>query len=230
MSENRYETEFDSLDDLVGHKDWSERLYLQNLKNIELYLNKDGHGYAGVLEDLLDDTVEYLGRLADTPINSEIIEKFNEIKTALYEQFLKDKTEKFSQAIAIGQFIEALIFYGMPRRPAIEATAEWLSIGISTARTHNELFRKTYSHLETHATLNMSAGQKHIFKQLDRIEHFPRFHPKAGGAIEGVNAFYLKKRKIDEIIQSKRRKEGEIYHMLSEEEAEALGLNPENQP
>ncbi len=172
-------------------EDWPEKDFLTSLNHLLEVASKDGTPVY-VLEGLLSVTSMYLefsNITDDKKLHADIVEKFGILKSFSKEIALKSKLETFEKSMAIGQFIEILIYHGLPRIAAIEASAEWLEIGKSTARIHNENFRKIFDGRD-------DRGRKLIryislmYEQIKKEHAFPSKHPKSKKAFEKTKEYY----------------------------------------
>lgn len=180
-------------DEEIIEEDWAEVRFLGSLNHI-LELLEDGVSPAYLLSELLCDTRQYLECSLDTEditIAHEIIKKFEFLQILLEERVLKGKIETVGEAFAVGQFVENLIYFGMPRCAAIPATAKYLSMGASTVRTHNENYRKMScdpSGLGRRLVGGISIMM--LFIEKSKEGDFPLNHAKAKKSFQKTIEFY----------------------------------------
>ena len=96
---------------------------------------------------------------------------------------LKKRLNTFSEAMAIGQFVELLIDNGLPRSVAIEETRLWLKLGKTTVRVHNEDFRKLHGYRKDKGLMLMQYNRI-MHKKITENAEFPNNHPKTKRALE----------------------------------------------
>ncbi len=172
-------------------EDWAEKDFLVSLNHLLDVASKNGTPVY-VLEGLLSVTSMYLefsNITEDKKLHADIVEKFQILKSFSKEIALKSKLETFEKSMAIGQFIEILIYHGLPRITAIESSAEWLAIGKSTARIHNENFRKIFDHRDDRGRMLIRYISL-MYEQITKESSFPSKHPKAKKAFEKTREYY----------------------------------------
>ena len=129
-------------------------------------------------------------RLLDiySPESELLAQALDNLKPQIFEYLFSSDifTKRLAPEIsgmAKGHLVEALIYFGMPRKPAIEAIAKWLDAGESTIRTHNEQYR-----LKTKGVINdnnfeelflKNPAVRNIILEAEESRCFPCDHPKA---------------------------------------------------
>ncbi len=137
---------------------------------------------AKLLNDLLISTVYYLQDMYvenPTAIQKKLYDEYSDLVINLREQTIDHKLKTHDRGMAIGKIINDLNYLGMPRIAAVEAVAKWLKIGKSTARTHNEKYRKAHANLTPEHTLTYSPYNSEIKGMLLKCRSFPFDHAKA---------------------------------------------------
>lgn len=181
----------EDIEDVEVDLDWPSKSFQTSLHHLLEVADKGGSPIY-VLEGLLSVTLGYLDYssiIDDKDIDSEIVLTFMKLKEFFNQTILKSQSETFEKSMAIGQFIEALIYHGLPRIAAIEATAKWLDIGKSTVRTHNENFRKSYGYREDRG-LKLIFYISLMYEKINNSNNFYTVHPKAKKAFEETKKFY----------------------------------------
>jgi hypothetical protein len=179
--------------------DFYEDLLLDSLVTIERRL-KAKEDPSLLLDALLSSINIYLENTCISKrsnVNQEISEKFSELRMQLTARVFGGKIKNKRRAIAIGLFVEGLIFYGLPRLPAIQATAKWLKIGVSTIRGFNEAYRNSYSadarRKQFNAYYYLSPNFYIVTDLFLNNGQFPYNHPKAKKAFESLEYVFFEK-------------------------------------
>lgn len=171
-----------------------EQIFLDSL-NILTYHHHKFHKDepAFLLFKLLNCTKYYLANLYKNGKNEtreKLIVYFEEIERILKQDLIGKKIEQRAKETAIGEFVEGLIYYGMPRLPAIKATKNWLSLGQSTVRTYHENYRKGGAIKHMEQCIAYSSEAEIIRGYLKENTHFPFDHPKAKKAFNKLKYNY----------------------------------------
>lgn len=166
---------------------------LQSLNHLTDVAQKGGNP-TYVLDGLLHITQEYIEYLTldDIDLSNTLGVKISRLTDFVKENVYQIKSNTFQNSTVIGQFIEILKANGLPRDASIEATALWLDIGISTARTHNENFRKVYSEAPNKG-LNLIFYLKIMNEKLKNQDDLPSNHPNAKRAFFKTKKYYQDK-------------------------------------
>jgi len=184
---------------------WFEQMYAQSLNTLlHQHLKFHPDEPAFLLFKLLSCTKTYLeGWYFEdrNEVRDLIVSEFEEIELILKTSLIGKKIEQRGKETAIGEFVETLVFYGMPRLPAIKATKEWLGLGQSTVRTYNENYRKNRCNNHMGEVVLFSAEAEIMRQHIRANPDFPMEHPKAKKAFERARQQYGKN--IKEYIQNK---------------------------
>lgn len=143
-----------------------------------------------IFEDYIETITRYLVSKIDE--DSSQNEEFQNLISALSKKLtsicIGSRLETDHLTMTLGFIVEGLIFYGMPRKPAIIATADWLKVSPSTVRTANEKYRsRDLSRLDFHIQCRTN---RMIIKVRDYIlsnPSFPMAHPKALSAFTDLS-------------------------------------------
>lgn len=183
--------------DYYDSPDIYEHIFLKGLQTLEKRYSSD-YDRAILLHELLACADHYLGNLS-VSLDREHILEIHDLFTRLRHDLVSDvfgkKIANRDNSLAIGQVIDALCFFGLPRIQAIKATSKWLNIGESTARTHNEFYRGMFTldarknHFKTKYFLSFGHGI--IAKHLKENSNFPIEHPKAKKAFTALKQLFL---------------------------------------
>lgn len=193
------------------HQVQIEALLLKILEEIEK--SKDVEHSAVLLEKLF----EILGIYFKTKAHEEgtlvlkgIQEKFSSV-AALFRQ--KDKLTKNVRVQAVGQFVEALFHFGMPRVQAIPAVAKWLPYGgDSSVRDANKAYRKKGDLLAKTPNfeyrLLSSPHMPAFIEWFGKYKKFPTSHSTAEKAFQ-------KMYEIVSVAQKKREERDDIIRLFN---------------
>lgn len=200
-SENKGNIESRELNDRlvidIRDPDFMEVEYLANLRAI-LDDIQAGSNPNKQLHCLLRATAHLLDRhqaQAPTEIRTESYKKFIQIKHLLMGGLLDKKLERHFLDMATGQFIQGLMHFGMPRDPAIKATAKWLCKGHSTIRTYHEKYKKEYAEnfvTEANLLILIPFSRQIIWDLIENNDNFPCDHVKAKPSFEKLKNYIQK--------------------------------------
>lgn len=164
--------------------DYDEYMY-RRIK--ELYKDSINCSYPEVVifEDYIDAITHYLvSKISEDNTQSE---EFKNLIVLLSKELTssciggKLKTDHLT--MTLGYIIEGLIFYGMPRKPAIIATSKWLSCSPSTVRIANEKYRsRPLAKLSFFIQSRTNRMAIKVNEYILSKPNFPFEHPKARSA------------------------------------------------
>jgi hypothetical protein len=170
--------------------DWIEQVFLESLHSTLAEYERKGNP-ANLLRYLLIATDHYLESKAietKSPAANEIYDIFSVLQTILVNDALGNKIKTHKNSLAIGECIEGLKYFGMPRLPATHAVSKWLGIGVSTARIHNEAYRKQYPGRFIGGANAISIYRDKMLEYINENPNFPLDHPKAKKAFNNYKA------------------------------------------
>lgn len=130
------------------------------------------------------------------PIDEKLADAYQSLRHDLEQEAFGNKLTHKLNDLLIGEFIEELFFFGLPRKAAIEAAAKWLGVGEKTVRDANVLFRRTYpdnirpspGSRQSDNLLLFLGEQVDIYAMFEMLQkpNFPYDHPKARKAFEDL--------------------------------------------
>jgi hypothetical protein len=185
-----------------------EALLLEILEKIEK--SKAVEHKAVLLESLFEILGIYFKTKAHeegAPVLKQIQEKLSSV-AAIFKQ--EKKLKKSAEAQAVGQFVEALFHFGMPREYAIPAVAEWLPFGDSTVRNANQnYYRKKGSELAKsknfESRFRSSPHMPMFIGWFSKYKKLPTTHPTAGKAFQKMHEIVRVEQKSREEWDNKIR-------------------------
>ena len=170
----------------------AEEKLLNELNEIQEGLEK-GQNDIFLNERFMSALQSYFTNLAGArfdKVTYDIFSRFSVVRTFLRKNIEGKRRSTFQRTMAIGQTIEILIHFGMPRIVAIEGLALSMESGISTVRIANEEYKKLYPaplHLVGDAYL-LSSYIFDMRKILEEIPYFKSGHLTAAEAFSRLTA------------------------------------------
>jgi len=176
------------------------RLMLDNFKQNKFSYSENDR-YKQILIELLSCTDYFLKNFLANKHNESrknIYKNFCEARSVI-EQFpvIKKFEDTQIKSMEIGEFIEGLIYYGMSRKPALEAVSKWLRMGESTVRTYNEEYRNCFD-LKKDGNLNFIVPAQIFYgpyrdgikRLIETSGEFPNDHVTASSAFKNLEKLY----------------------------------------
>lgn len=216
-----------STEDAIYDDFYPEALFSESLENtFSLFLSQKSSDLEA-LTQVLSATHSYLEHRAgnvQNPATERLHEIFRAIYYSLAVPYFDKKRATENNTMALGGFIELLIYFGMPRLPAIEAVSAWQKISKTKARKANEVFRSRY--LDIIADKNRFKAHIMFGKYRDThlswqgaLGKFPCDHPKAKNAYQA--AYELIEMDIfsksTEILKQMKRQNANALKILKKE-------------
>jgi len=137
-----------STEDVIYDDFYPEALFSESLENtFGLFLSQKSSDLEA-LTQVLVATHSYLEHRAgnvQNPATDRLHEIFRTIYYSLIVPYFDKKRATENNTMALGAFIELLIYSGMPRLPAIEAVTAWQKISKTKVREANQAFRRRYA-------------------------------------------------------------------------------------
>lgn len=99
-------------------------------------------------ERFLNDLLIYFAALANDrmdKITTEIFFRYSMLSKVLLQKIEGSKRGTLEKTLALGQLVELLLHFGLPRIHAIEAVSEWLGLSVTKVRVANETYRKEHT-------------------------------------------------------------------------------------